>query len=98
MKLDQQTMLLPKRRKTQSNISPQKMQDKKSAQENSTTRLATATAHTASHAAWCGVRGAMTVAPGGGEHHATSEGAGRRGSVGAATLPCLAVLGFCGAQ
>ena len=96
MKLDQHTMLLPKRRKTQSNISPQKMQDKKSAQENSTTRLATATAHTASHTAWCGVRGAMAVAPG--EHRVASEGAGRRGSVGAATLPCLAVLGFHGAQ
>ena len=64
MKLDQHTMLLPKRRKTQSNISPQKMQDKKSAQENSTTRLATATAHTASHATWCRVWGAMAVAPG----------------------------------
>jgi len=63
MKLDQHTMLLPKRRKTQSNISPQKMQDKKSAQENSTTRLAMATAHTISHVAWCRVRGAMAVAP-----------------------------------
>ena len=35
------------------------MQDKKSAQENSMTRLATATAHTASHMAWCRVRGAI---------------------------------------
>ena len=81
------------------------MQDKKSAQENSTTRLATATAHTASHTAWCGVRGAMAVAPERErerererEHRAMSEGTDRRGSVGAVTLPYLAVLRFRGVQ